>query len=82
MGVLGPFLLRADLLGSPVQLRAEELGANWENSQEKGLGGLSSASRRAPETLPVPGGWGGSLCFCLLCITARFGTQYAGFGMG
>lgn len=74
VAVQGPVLLRADLLGSHVGL-----GTRWENSQEKGLEGLSSAFRRAPEMPPVPGA-GGSLCFCLLWITARLGTQYSDLG--
>lgn len=62
---MGPFLLQADLLGSPVQHHVEELGAHRESSQEKGLKGLSSASRRAPETPPVPGAWEGQLVLLL-----------------
>lgn len=76
MAVLGPVLLRADLLGSHVGL-----GARGENSQEKGLEGLSSAFRRAPEMPPVPGA-GGQLVLLLALDNCALGDSILGFGMG
>lgn len=82
MGVLEPVLLQAHLLGSPVQLHVGDLGACRENSWEKGPGRARLCFQEGPGDASGAGGMGGSLCFCLLWITACFGPQYSGGGMG
>lgn len=56
----------------------EHPGETARSGAPKGSALLSEGPRRCLRCRGV----GGSLCFCLLWIAARFGTQYSAFGMG
>lgn len=82
MGVWGPSCCRLtswDPQCSSVRRSWERTGKAARKRAWKGSALLPEGPRRR---LRCRGHGRGSLCFCLLWITARFGTQYSGFGMG